>query len=97
MSQLTDEQVKVSVVEFLLKKGRWGAHYFPTDTLVNFLGRKIRRNGKRVRKCIKDLVNRGYILLHKREETISLNPAKSREILDFIRNYGSHAHQQIGS
>jgi len=67
-----------------------GAHYFPTDTLVNFLGIRIRRNGKRVRKCIKDLVNRGYILLHKRGETISLNSAKSREILDFIRSYGNH-------
>ncbi len=88
MSQLTDEQVKVSIVEFLLKKGRWGAHYFPADTLVNFLGRKIGRNGKRVRKCIKEMVNRGYILPHKRGETISLNPAKSREILDFIARRG---------
>ena len=81
---LTDEQVKASVIEFLVKKGRWGAHYFPTDTLVNFLSRKIKRNGKRVRKCIKDLVDRGYVLFHKKGKTISLNPARRGEILDFI-------------
>jgi len=89
MSQLTDEQIKLSIVEFLVKKGRWGSRYFPTDTLVNFLSRKIRRNGKRIRKCIEDLVDEGYILVHKRGETVSLNSAKSRAILEFIRSYGN--------
>ena len=80
MSLLTDGQVKAAIMEFLVKKGRWGAHYFPIDTLVNFLSRKIRRDGKRVRKCIQDLVDEGYVLLHKKGKTISLNPARSREI-----------------
>ena len=80
MSLLTDGQVKAAIMEFLVKKGRWGAHYFPIDTLVNFLGKKIRRDGKRIRKCIQDLVDEGYVLLHKKGKTISLNPARSREI-----------------
>ncbi len=94
MPKTTDEQVKASIMEFLVKKGRLGAHYFPTDTLVNFLSRKIKGNGKRVRKCIEDLVDKGYVLLHRRGETISLNSTKSREILEFIRSYGNSTHRQ---
>lgn len=66
MTQLTEEQVKASILEFLIKKRRWGSYYFPTDTLMNFLSRKIKRNGKRVRKAIEQLVSKDYILLHKR-------------------------------
>jgi len=63
---LTDEEVDAAILEFLLKKGRWGRHYFPLDTLVNWLGRKIGRNGKRVRKRIAKLTNKGYLILHKK-------------------------------
>jgi hypothetical protein len=72
---LSDHQVKAAIVEFLVKKGRWGAHYFPIDTLVNWMGRKVERDGRRVRACLKELVRQGYILLHKKGETASLNPA----------------------
>jgi len=37
---LSDDQVKVAILEFLVMKGRWGAHYFPIDTLVNWMGGK---------------------------------------------------------
>jgi hypothetical protein len=40
--------VRAAILEFLIKKGRWGAHYFPIDTLVNWMGRKVERNGKRL-------------------------------------------------
>lgn len=81
---LNDEQLKAAIMEFIQKKGRWGAHYYPIDTLINFLGRKIRKDGKRVKQSIKDLVNDGYLLVHKRGETVSLNPARSKEIMDFV-------------
>jgi len=85
MSQLTDAEVKATILSFLDKKGRWGAHYFPLSTLVKWLGRKVKRNGKRVKKCIEELAKEGYILLHKRGEAISLNPTRSREISEYIR------------
>jgi len=69
----------------LLKKHRWGSYYFPTDTLVNFLSRKIKRDGKRIRKSIEQLVSKGYILLHKGGRTISLNPTRGREIVEYLR------------
>lgn len=56
----------------------------PLDSLAWWLSKKIKRNGKRVRKAIKQLVNEGYLMLHKRGGTVSLNPARSREILELI-------------
>ena len=82
---LSDDQVKVATLEFLVMKGRWGAHYFPVDTLVNWMGRKVERNGKRVRACLKDLAKQGYVLAHKRGETVSLNPAVTEKIGELIK------------
>jgi len=82
---LTDEQVRAAIVEFLVKKGRWGAHYFPIDTLVNWMGRKVDRNGRRVRACLKELHREGYVLLHKRGETVSLNPTMTDKIRELIK------------
>jgi len=81
---LSDEQVKATILEFLIKKGRWGAHYFPIDTLVNWMGRKVERDGKRVRACLKELAKQGYILMHKRGGTASLNPALAERIRDLV-------------
>ena len=81
---LSDEQVKVAIVEFLVKKGRWGAHYFPIDTLVNWMSRKVEKDGKRVRACLKELSKQGYILMHKRGGTASLNPALVQQIRELI-------------
>jgi hypothetical protein len=81
---LSDREVKAAILEFLIKKGRWGAHYFPLDTLVNWMGKKADRNGKRVRAHLK-LANERFILLHKRGSTVSLNPAMIERIRELIR------------
>ncbi len=82
--QLTDTQLRAAIMDFLMKKGRWGAHYYPLDTLVNFLGRKVKHDGKRVSKAVKELVREGYLFLHKKGNTVSLNPARSREIAGYV-------------
>jgi hypothetical protein len=82
---LSDDHVKVAILQFLVMKGRWGAHYFPVDTLVNWMGRKVERNGKRVRACLKDLTKQGYVLAHKRGETVSLNPAVAEKIRELVQ------------
>ena len=81
---LSDEQVRAAILEFLLKKGRWSAHYYPLDTLVNWMGRKVERNGKRVKSCLKELAKQGYVLMHKRGGTASLNPALAQQIRELI-------------
>jgi len=81
---LSDEQVRAAILGFLIKKGRWGAHYFPIDTLVNWMGRKVERNGKRVKACLRELARQGYILMHKRGGTASLNPALAQQIRELV-------------
>jgi hypothetical protein len=84
LSKSDNEEIKASILEFLIKKGRWGAHYFPKDTLIRWIGKKVKRNGKKVKVCLMELVKQGYVLTYKKGETISLNPTKSKEIIDYI-------------
>ena len=82
--ELTDEEIKADVMNRLLRRDCWGARYLPLDTLVNWLSGKVKKNGKRVRKLVKDLVKDGYLLLHKGGNTASLNPVLSREIINYV-------------
>jgi hypothetical protein len=68
----------------LFRRNCWGARYLPADTLVRWLSRKVKRDGKRVERMIKELVNDRYLILHKKGETVSLNPAKSEEIKEKV-------------
>ncbi|MBS7623872.1 hypothetical protein KEJ39_09435 [Candidatus Bathyarchaeota archaeon] len=85
MSGIPDAEVKAAILSLLEKKGRWGAHYFPLDTMINWLGRKVKRDGKRVNRCVEDLAKEGFVLLHKKGNTVSLNPSRSQEIVALIR------------
>jgi len=84
---LSDDQLKADIMNRLLRRHCWGAKYLPVDTLVRWLSKKIKKDGKRVERIIKQLVNEGFLILHKRGETVSLNPAKSKEVIEFIRKY----------
>jgi len=77
--------MKADLMYRLLRKHCWGAKYLPLDTLINWISKQIRRNGRRVRRCVEELTKEGYILLHKRGEAISLNPTRSREISEYIK------------
>ena len=81
----TDSELRALILDWLERHGRWRAHYFPLDTLINMLSHVVKNNGRRIRGTVKDLLEKGYVLLHKRGETISLNPTRSREIVEYIR------------
>jgi len=85
VSRLSDRELELAIIEFLVKKGRWGKHYFPLETPINWFSKKIQKNGKVLRRCIKSLTKGGIILLHKKGNTISLNPAKAKEIRNLIK------------
>lgn len=85
--ELSDEQIKADLMHRLSRKHCWGARYFPLDTLVRWISRKVNRNGRRIQGVVRQLVNEGYLIRHKRGETVSLNPARSREIVEFIRTF----------
>lgn len=81
----TDFEVSALILDWLVRHGRWGSHYFPLDTLVNKLSHVVEKDGKRIRRNIKDLLDEGYILSHKRGDTVSLNPTRSREITEYVK------------
>jgi len=80
-----DSELRGLILDWLERHGRWGAHYFPLDTLVNKLSHVVKNNGKRIRRTVKELLYEGYILTHKGGETISLNPTRSRAIAEYIK------------
>ncbi|MBI4258538.1 MAG: hypothetical protein HY619_06250 [Thaumarchaeota archaeon] len=83
-AELTEDQIRADVMYRLLRKNCWGAKYLPVDTLVNWIGKQVKRDGKRVTRIIDDLHKEAYLLMHKRGETVSLNPARSKEITQFV-------------
>jgi len=83
---LSDEEIKVIILGKLKNRVCWGAKYMPLNTLVRWLSKRIKRNGKKVQRAIRQLFNDGFILLHKKGETVSLNPARAKEIRNFIEN-----------
>ena len=82
-----DEEIKADIMNRLFRKHCWGARYFPFDTLVRWISKKIKKDGKRVQRLVRQLVNDGYLIIHKRGATVSLNPPRSKEIVEFIRKF----------
>lgn len=83
----SDEELKALILNFIMRKGRWGEHYFPIDTMSNWLGQVVKNNGKNVRKKVKALAHEGYLVLHKGNTTASLNPQAKRQIVEYIDRY----------
>lgn len=54
-----DEELKALILNFIMRKGRLGEHYFPIDTMSNWLGQVVKNNGKNVRKKVR--VGSGWI------------------------------------
>ena len=80
----SDEELRALILNFIMRKGRWGEHYFPIDTMANWLAQVVRNNGKNVRKKVKELAKEGFLILHKVNTTSSLNPRLRQEIMDYI-------------
>ena len=85
--ELSDEEIKVDLMHRLFRKHCWGARYFPLDPLVRWMSNKVKRDGRRIQRVVRQLVGEGYIILHKRGKTVSLNSARSREIMEHIRKF----------
>jgi hypothetical protein len=85
--EFSDEELKALILNFIMRKGRWGEHYFPIDTMSNWLGQVVKNNGKNVRKKVKELANEGYLILHKGNTTASLNPQAKKQIMEYIDRY----------
>jgi len=83
----TDSEIKADIMNRLMRRNCWGAKYLPLDTLVNWISKRVKRDGKRVKRVVKALVNEGYLLLHKRGKTVSLNPMMSKEVMEYVERW----------
>jgi hypothetical protein len=63
--EYADFELRALILDWLV---RWGAHYYPLDTLVNRLSQAVKNNGRRVRRIVKELLEEGYIQAHKKGE-----------------------------
>ena len=77
----SDEEIRAIILDKLVRKGRWEHSYLPVDSLTGWVGKKIRRDGKRVRKILKELLLQDYLRLWKGGKAVSLNVRKKKEIL----------------
>lgn len=83
--EYSHSELKALILDWLQRHGRWGAHYYPIDTLVNKLSHAVKNNGKRIRRVVKELIREGYTLVHKGGKTVSLNPPKNQEIAEYVK------------
>ena len=84
--EISDQEIKADLMNRLFRKHCWGAKYLPLDTLKRWISKRI-RDGKRLDRLVRQLVNEDYLLLHKGGKTVSLNPRRSKEILEYIRRF----------
>lgn len=83
----TDEKVNAMILHALARKRKWGESHTPLTNIVKWV--VIRRNGKRVKKLIKELRKEGLVNIkptHYGEE-ISLNFYQKEKTIEIIKKY----------
>lgn len=82
--ELGDEQIKADVLNRLMRRRCWGAKYLPTQGLISWIGKRVKNDGNRVRRAIGELIRSDLLIGHKGGNTISLNPRRRMEIIEYI-------------
>ena len=86
-SVLSDEEMMAMIMNFLLKRSRWGRKYYNRQRMTRYLGIQVLNDGKRVGKCLEELLNERLVWQSKKGATVSLNPHLSAEITSFIEKF----------
>ncbi len=82
-----DEKVKAMILHTLARKRKWGESHTPLTNVVKWV--VIRKDGKRVKKLIRELRKEGLVNIkptHYGEE-ISLNFYNKAKIIEIIKKY----------
>jgi len=83
-ADLTDDQIKALILNFLLRRRLWGGKYYTAQKMVRYIGQDVLGDDKKVRRCLNELVKDRWINPRKKGNTISLNPSYTKEIPEFI-------------
>ena len=81
------EEIKAEVCWRLKRRNCWGAKYLPADSLVDWLGKLVKDDGKKVQTAIDQMAKEGLLLRHKKGRTISLNPRRVREVETLLQRH----------
>jgi len=93
--ELTDEQIVATILDKLVRRRVWGQSYLPMDSVVKWIASKIKRDGKRVRRIMKDLIKERILLTKKSGAVISLNPEEFERIMEIRRRVLSRSFQSF--
>ncbi len=84
--KLSDREVKAYILRKLKNRCCWGGKYKPTISVASWAEGKIKRNGKRVKKLIDELVKDRFLYTKKRGNVISLNSHRKKQVMKYIKN-----------
>jgi hypothetical protein len=84
---MTDEQIISLILNFLIRRRCWGKKYYTRQKLVRYLGHDVLGDGKDVSRCIDELINKRWINVLKKGNTISLNVSYKRDIIEHKQKY----------
>ena len=77
------DKIKVHILRKLYRHGKIGESYTPIDNLRHGLPRS-ERDMRAIWEVVKELHNAGFVLLWKKNTTISLNPTALNKIKEII-------------
>lgn len=80
---LTNDQIKADILNRLVNSEAFGKYHIPFDQMKSWIQNRITRNGKKVTKCIEDLVRIGLIIRSARD-TIYADHQRLDEIFEYI-------------
>ena len=69
------------------EKRQVGGKYYNRQRMTRYLGIQVLNDGKRVGKCLEELLNERLVWQSKKGSTVSLNPHLSAEITSFIEKF----------
>lgn len=82
--KVSDKEIVATIFDKLDRKGMWGGSYRPYDSVVSWIGGRIKKDGKRVKNIIDNLIKDGHLLAKKSNNVVSLNPKRKEKIRDYI-------------
>lgn len=78
--EYTNRQIKGVILDKLLRKLCIGDSYIAKESFERWISKKVKKNGKRVKRIIDEMKKEGLLEFHKSGKTISLNRHRVREV-----------------
>jgi hypothetical protein len=84
---LSDEEIMALILNFLLTRGRWGGKYYNRQRMTRYIGIQVLKDGKKVDRCLDQLLKERLVWGSKKGATVSLNPHLSAKITSFVDTF----------